>query len=132
MVRLCLAIAFASPLACGGAKGPSEVLSSPMPSPSAVPVPAVSPSPSGSIVYFVADPERINRGDSSDLRWECIGDVPYVDIIVVTVPEQLLGPFTSSGSIRVRPKQTTLYSLRAHSTSSFQIPLKNARVFVNE
>jgi hypothetical protein len=92
----------------------------------------VSPSPSGAIVYFVADPERIDRGEASDLRWECVGDVPYVDILVITFPEQLLGPFPTSGTIRVRPKQTTLYSLRAHSTSNFQIPLKNARVFVND
>jgi len=35
---------------------------------------------SGAIVYFVADPERIKRGEASDLRWECAGDVPYVQL----------------------------------------------------
>ena len=34
----------------------------------------------GAIVYFVADPERIKRGEASDLRWECAGDVPYVQL----------------------------------------------------
>ena len=109
---------------------PSEVPSPGTVSPSPPPAPSPVPSPSGSIVYFVADPERIKRGEASDLRWECASDVPYVQIAILTVPTELLGPFPPKGSVRVRPKQDEFYSLRAHSTSNYQIPAQTVRVFV--
>ena len=127
-LRSWLAAGLVSLVGCGEVGRPSDVPSPPVASPS--PVPAVSPSPSGSIVYFVADPDRIKRGEASDLRWECTGDVPFVEIAILTLPPQLLGPFPSKGSVRVRPKQDELYSLRPHSTSNFQIPTQSIWVFV--
>jgi hypothetical protein len=81
-------------------------------------------------VYFVADPERIQSGEASDLRWECAGDIPDVRIAVLTVPEVVLGPFPARGSVRVRPTRSTAYALWPRSTNNTQAASAHATVFV--
>ena len=125
-----IALSLASLLGCGRDAGhPSGLPSPASPSPSASPTPAPIPSPSGSIIYFVADPDRIKRGEASDLRWECAGDVPYVQIALL-LSNQIIGPFPARGTIRVRPKQDEFYSLRPQSTNNVQIPSQTVRIFV--
>jgi len=121
-LRSWLAVALVSLVGCGEVGRPSDVPSPPVASPSPVPVPTVSPSPSGSIVYFVADPDRIKRGEASDLRWECTGDVPFVEIAILTLPPPLLGPFPSKGNVRVPPKQdeSIHYDPIPRATSKFR------------
>jgi len=54
-----------------------------------------------------------------------------VQIAILTTSNELLGPLPPKGSVRVRPKQDELYTLRAHSTSNYQIPAQTVRVFVS-
>ena len=115
----------ASLLGCGSDAGHPSVVPSPSASPTAAPI----PSPSGSIIYFVADPDRIKRGEASDLRWECAGDVPYVQIAML-LSNQIIGPFPARGTVRVRPKQDEFYSLRPQSTNNVQVPSQTVHIFV--
>src|SRR5437667_12871142 len=78
---------------------------------------------------FRGRPERIKRGEASDLRWECAGDVPYVQIAML-LSNQIIGPFPARGTVRVRPKQDEFYSLRPQSTNNVQIPSETVHIFV--
>ena len=72
-----------------------------------------APVPDGppTIVYFRADPDSIEVGDSSRLRWE-VSDANFVSISKSPSPERVYFP-PSSGHYDVSPDSTSVYSLIA-------------------
>lgn len=59
-----------------------------------------------SIEYFTANPESINRGESSTLSWR------VTSVATVTI-DQGIGIVSAKGTTEVSPEETTTYTLTA-------------------
>ncbi len=78
----------------------------PPPPPAPAPAPAPAP-PAPTVAQFTAEPTSIQRGQSSNLRWEVTGNVTSVSI------DQAIGMVQNTGSRRVFPSDSTTYTLTA-------------------
>ena len=80
----------------------------PPPPPPPAPAPAPAPPPAKpSIISFTAEPSRIERGQSSTLRWSVSN---ATDITI----DQGVGPVQQNGSRTVYPSSSTTYTLVAN------------------
>src|SRR5258707_4859180 len=96
----------------------------PAPPPPPAPAPIQRPAPvAPSIVSFEAEPSTIERGGDSTLKWSVTGDATSITI----TPG--IGTVAASGTRRVFPGQTTVYTLTAGGPGGTNTA--NATVTVN-
>ncbi|GEM_PF-2293208 len=85
------------------ASSPPSPNPSPAPSPSPTPTPPVAPT----IAQFTAQPNSIQRGQSSTLQWRVEGHTTIVSI------DQGVGAVPAAGMVQLAPTATTVYTLTA-------------------
>lgn len=99
-----LALALALVVLAAGCK--KKVPPPPPPPPPAAPPPAPTPA-APTITQFTAEPDSIQRGQSSTLRWEVTGQTTSISI------NQGIGTVQATGNTRVFPTSGTTYTLTA-------------------
>ncbi|MBV9744214.1 MAG: OmpA family protein [Acidobacteriia bacterium] len=102
---ICLALAFALFAAGCKKKAPAPP---PPPPPAPVVTPPPPPPPAAPVIsQFTAEPDSIQRGQSSTLRWTVTGQANNISI------DQGIGVVQATGNRRVLPDNSTTYTLTA-------------------
>src|SRR5260370_29726241 len=95
--------------AAGGTRKPPVATAQPPPPPTTAPPPPPPEQRAPVIAQFTAEPDSIERGQASTLRWS-VSDATNVTI------DPGLGTVQSNGSRQVFPSNTTTYTLTATGT----------------
>jgi len=103
LTLICLAVMFV--LFAAGCKKKAPAPPPPPPPPAPVVAPPPPPPAAPRITSFTAEPDSIQRGQSSTLRWEVTGQTTNISI------DQGIGVVQATGNRRVFPTGSTTYTL---------------------